>query len=269
MGKILILTVLLVLFAGCSQNSNKPVTVLDTSMGKIEVVLRPDIAPVTVENFTALVNGTVEWTETKSGKKFKKPFYDGLTFHKLVKNKMIHTGDPDGNDQGGPGFYYENECYYDGDPITGKITDLKTARRVLEEIVLPYFKRRQLEDRDDELFKIFIECSQKKSPKPIMQHPVEYYLEKTKYEKKFVKQGELKTKIEYGSVCMANDGTNINGSRFFIVTSKDGLPEMDGFYTVFGKVSKGMDVVHSIEGVATDRNMKPLKEITLKESYFR
>ncbi len=56
------------------------------NFGKIELELYPDIAPITVQNFVDLAN---------SG------FYDGLTFHRIVKGFMIQGGDPKGNGTGG------------------------------------------------------------------------------------------------------------------------------------------------------------------------
>jgi cyclophilin family peptidyl-prolyl cis-trans isomerase len=54
--------------------------------GSFVVRLRPDVAPATVENFQGLV---------------AKKYYDGITFHRVVKDFMIQGGDPDGNGTGG------------------------------------------------------------------------------------------------------------------------------------------------------------------------
>jgi len=82
---------------------------LETSMGKIKVKLFPDKAPKTVENFVALAEGTKEWTDPKSGKKEKKPLYNGTVFHRVIKKFMIQGGDPLGNGTGGPGYKFEDE----------------------------------------------------------------------------------------------------------------------------------------------------------------
>jgi peptidyl-prolyl cis-trans isomerase B (cyclophilin B) len=67
-------------------------------------------------------------------------------------------------------------------------------------------------------------------------------------------------KIVRGALAMANAGPNTNGSQFFIVTAEK-CPWLDGKHTVFGKVTDGMDVVDSLEGVSTDGADRPSEPI--------
>jgi peptidyl-prolyl cis-trans isomerase A (cyclophilin A) len=83
--------------------------IFDTSMGKVKIKLFNDKAPKTVENFVGLAEGTKEFTDPKSGSKVKKPFYDGLVFHRVIPDFMIQGGCPLGTGTGGPGYTFADE----------------------------------------------------------------------------------------------------------------------------------------------------------------
>ncbi|MEK6772617.1 MAG: peptidylprolyl isomerase [Bdellovibrionota bacterium] len=83
----------------------------DTNLGKFKVKLFQDKTPKIVENFVGLVEGTKDWVDPKSGQTVKKPFYDGLVFHRVITNFMIQGGDPLGNGTGGPGYRFEDEFH--------------------------------------------------------------------------------------------------------------------------------------------------------------
>lgn len=70
-------------------------------------------------------------------------------------------------------------------------------------------------------------------------------------------------KLVRGSLAMANAGANTNGSQFFIVTA-DATPWLDGKHTNFGEVVSGMDVVSKIEGVATEGQDRPVKDVIVE-----
>ena len=72
--------------------------VFETTSGNIEFKLFEDIAPKTVENFVGLVN---------------KGYYNGIIFHRVIKNFMIQGGDPTGTGRGGESLWgepFEDEC---------------------------------------------------------------------------------------------------------------------------------------------------------------
>lgn len=85
------------------------IAVFETNKGTFKVKLFTEKAPKTVETFVGLADGTKEWTDPKTGGKLKKPFYDGLKFHRVIPNFMIQGGDPLGTGTGGPGFRFEDE----------------------------------------------------------------------------------------------------------------------------------------------------------------
>ncbi len=126
--------------------------VLKTSKGEIELQLFPEHAPMTVNNFVFLAGQS---------------FYDGVTFHRVLSDFMIQTGDPTGTGRGGPGYRFNDETK--DNPLTH----------------------------------------------------------------------------EAKVISMANAGPNTNGSQFFITHSPQ--PHLNGNHTVFGKVTKGAEVVDAIE----------------------
>lgn len=67
-----------------------PIAIFKTTQGSFEIELRPDIAPKAVENFV---------THAKNG------YYDGLIFHRVIKNFMIQGGDPTGTGRGGESIW--------------------------------------------------------------------------------------------------------------------------------------------------------------------
>ena len=69
-------------------------------------------------------------------------------------------------------------------------------------------------------------------------------------------------RYEIGSLAMANAGPDTNGSQFFIISGPSGvgLPPQ---YSLFGKVVRGLDVVEAMQNVETDRNDRPLTDVTI------
>ncbi len=223
--------------------------VMATTYGNIELELWPGIAPKTVENFVKLG---------------KEGFYDKTYFHRVIPDFMIQGGDPNTKDSdrsndgmGGPGYKFEDECYTQGEQITGMVSDEEAANLVWTKIIVPYMQSGQ--SPQAEIFEIVKKVQETQSLDPVMGHTVEWYQDRTGLRDPLYRQ-ILKEHVLYSYICMANSGPNTNGSQFFIVTHKPGTPHLDGKHTVFGKVVNGMDVVHRIENLPRDKKDNPNPE---------
>ena len=88
----------------------EPTAIIHTTAGDLHCTLFPKVAPIGVENFIGLANGTKDWTSPVShDKKHGVPLYDGTIFHRVIPNFMIQGGDPAGNGMGDPGYKFKNE----------------------------------------------------------------------------------------------------------------------------------------------------------------
>ncbi|MGO3357536.1 MAG: peptidylprolyl isomerase, partial [Bifidobacterium crudilactis] len=83
--------------------------IMHTSAGDIRINLFDDKAPETVANFIGLANGSKAWTDPFTGEESNEPFYNGLTFHRIIKDFMIQGGCPLGTGTGGPGYNFDDE----------------------------------------------------------------------------------------------------------------------------------------------------------------
>ncbi len=146
---------------------------MQTNKGPIEIRLLPNVAPMHVTSFMYL---------TKLG------FYDGIIFHRVIKNFMAQGGCPLGTGTGGPGYQFDGEY-----------------------------------------------SAEVKHTKP-------------------------------GLLSMANAGPGTDGSQFFLTFVP--TPWLDGKHTIFGEVTKGMDVVKKLEAVgsqsgATSESLK-MEKLTIE-----
>ncbi|HWR85308.1 MAG TPA: peptidylprolyl isomerase [Rhodoglobus sp.] len=87
------------------------VATLRTNHGDIVLNLFGNHAPKTVANFVGLANGTKEWTDPATGDQRTDPLYDGVIFHRIIKDFMLQGGDPLGQGVGGPGYQFDDEIH--------------------------------------------------------------------------------------------------------------------------------------------------------------
>ena len=79
-----------------TDKSENTIVVIETTMGTMKAKLYDDRAPITTDNFKKLIN---------------KKFYDGIIFHRVIKDFMIQGGCPDGTGRGGPGYKIKDEFH--------------------------------------------------------------------------------------------------------------------------------------------------------------
>jgi len=90
------------------------VATIATSQGDLHCTLYEAKTPRAVANFVGLATGKKAWVDPATGKTVTgKPFYDGLTFHRVIKDFMIQGGDPLGVGTGGPGYKFADEIVAD------------------------------------------------------------------------------------------------------------------------------------------------------------
>ncbi len=78
---------------------------IETTRGIILIRLEFEKVPLTVANFVGLAEGKIQ----NSARPLGKPYFDSLTFHRVIANFMIQGGDPQGNGMGGPGYKFRDE----------------------------------------------------------------------------------------------------------------------------------------------------------------
>jgi peptidyl-prolyl cis-trans isomerase A (cyclophilin A) len=87
------------------------VATIHTTLGDIKVNLFGNHAPITVDNFVGLATGAKEWKHPGTGEVSTKPLYDGVIFHRIIKDFMLQGGDPLGQGIGGPGYQFDDEIH--------------------------------------------------------------------------------------------------------------------------------------------------------------
>ena len=93
-------------------SGSKLLAKIETSLGTFNCELYGDKAPVTVANFVGLATGKKPWLNPKTGNVERgKPYFEGITFHRVIPGFMIQGGDPLGEGIGGPGYNFDDEIW--------------------------------------------------------------------------------------------------------------------------------------------------------------
>ncbi|KXT78292.1 peptidylprolyl isomerase [Streptococcus sp. DD13] len=193
--------------------NNEAQVVLHTSKGDITIKLFPELAPLAVQNFL---------THAKEG------YYNGLTFHRVIKDFMIQGGDPNGNGTGGESIWKgKDETKDSGNGFVNEISPfLYSIRGALA------MANSGADTNGSQFF--IVQNSQDQTAT--------------------IQQLEAQGQRKYPS-------------KIRDAYKNGGYPSLDTGYTIFGQVIKGMDVVDQIASVETSKEDsskdKPLEEIKI------
>lgn len=246
------------------EDFNNPVVEIRTNMGSMFLELFPEEAPLTVETFLGLAEGTRPWIDPNTGLELLVPLYDGLIFHRVIDGFMIQGGSPNGRGDGTPGFSFRDEInarslgldkmlVLDDTGAAHPLLAIGNQQDFQNKILKPLYNKlgitsqAQLETRIDEVNRIVRGMTVKESFENLGYQ----------YSERYISRMPLR-----GVIAMANSGPNSNGSQFFIsLVDTDWLA---GKHTVFGKVRLGLEVLDAIGRVPVDNQNRPLQPVVIQ-----
>ena len=235
---------------------------INTSLGNIEIALYNN-TPKHRDNFLKLV---------------RDGYYNGVLFHRVIKDFMIQTGDPKSKNAapgdmlgaGDPGYTIEAEIVYPeyfhkrgalaaartGDNVnperrsSGSQFYIVTGRKYAPEM-MAQMEHRMNDQKRQQVFESLVAPRRKEVMKMRMAGDTAG-LDKL--------QAEL---IELTEQEVAKNPVKFTDAQINAYTTVGGAPHLDGQYTVFGEVTGGMDVVDKIECVETGRADRPVTDVTV------
>lgn len=234
------------------ENQANPLMLMTTSQGAIYIELLPDEAPDNVARFIALAEGEVEFFDEVANATFTPRYYDGMRFHRVLPDFVIQGGSPSYHPLGAPEPMLADEINatalgLDRLPVLGEDGSINPmlnvgnqqefAQRVLEPLYLELGIETvsELNPAEDDIVTNLRGLTLMRL----------YEYEGYSYQNEFQTRG-----ISRGTVALANDGPNRNGSEFFI--SLRNADWLNGRHTVIGRVVEGMDIADRIGAVAID-----------------
>lgn len=217
--------------------AGEEIAVMSTSKGDIKIRFFPEQAPKAVENFKEL---------SKSG------YYNGVTFHRVIKDFMIQGGDPTATGAGGESIWgkaFEDEFSPSLLNITGSLSMANSGKNTNgSQFFINYSPKENFQGWD---------------------YYEEYWNKYKQYYDKYYNTQKQQFEASYGT---AVDMTKVTDEVKALYEENGGNPSLDGYYssinkghTVFGQVFEGLEVVKEIDYTKTNSSDKPVEDIIINK----
>lgn len=246
-----------------NQMENTDVLVdIKTTAGDIRVRLFGD-TPRHRDNFVKLV---------------KEGYYDGVLFHRVIKEFMIQTGDPDSKSakkgqmlgSGGPGYQVDAEIVYPkhfhqrGALAAARQADQVNPERKSSGSQFYIVTGRKSNDSELVQMEKQLDMVRKQSIFQDLAREHQDEIRRLRLARDNASLEALRTQlIEQTEKKASEAGELLTAEQREAYKTVGGAPHLDGQYTVFGQVEQGMEVVDKIEQAATDRNDRPVEDIKI------
>lgn len=235
------------------------IAVFETNMGNIYMRLFPESAPITVTNFKGLIDAG---------------YYDGLIFHRVIKDFMIQGGDPDGNGTGGTSVWggkFEDE-------FNANLLNIRGSVAMANSGTATNGSQFFINQNSTPVNKVYYDY------KTLYEQYVKNYGEQIKAEYEQYKsqlsdkyadaEAYMKDTIDYNIAKSSILGDTVSDEAWELYAKVGGNIHLDGAFkggygghTVFAQVFAGMDIVDSIASVSVDSNSKPTTDVVINRAY--
>ncbi len=240
---------------------------IDTSFGEITVRLY-DETPLHRDNFVKLA---------------REGYFDGMLFHRVIRDFMIQGGDPDSKTAspgqslgtGGPGYTIEAEIRKDlfhkrgalaaarqGDQVNPQRRSSGSQFYIVWGQIYKEGQLRQLSKQMEmqQMQQIFDTLAMEHRDEVLRLRKERNHAGLQELQAKLVDETEAKFKAmkEKGEI------SGLSDEQIRIYTTVGGTPHLDGQYTVFGEVVEGLDVVEKIQDAETSSSDRPEEDIKMK-----
>jgi cyclophilin family peptidyl-prolyl cis-trans isomerase len=265
MNKLFSLLFLLILVSSCGQDKTDYVVTIKTKYGDMTAILY-DETPKHKENFIKLT---------------KEKYYDSTLFHRVIQGFMIQGGDPDSKKaqpgqhlgSGGPGytvpaemnpkFYHEKGALSAarmGDNVNPKKESSGSQFYVVQGTIMNPSEGESLKYDQANLMAGLGQMFQSKNYQPMFDSLNALYSsgDMQAYQTKLF---SLSPRVEKTTGLKII--REVDQQKLKTYTTVGGSPHLDGQYTVFGKVIKGLDVIDKIAAVQKDPSDRPLEDIKM------